>query len=274
MIASDDFFRLMRIPLVEGRAFGKDDRTGGPGVCVINESLARRLFPGQSALGHVLLRGANGEVSSEIVGVIRDVKTLGLNTPVQDEIYYSHRQLSRPGLSIVARTTGDRRRSRPLIRGAVLDVDHDQPISFFSTLDNTVAQSLGTQRIVASLTLIFAGLALVLSAVGLYSVLAYAVSQRTPEIGIRMALGARRGQVIGMVMGGGLRLVGIGLAIGLAAAAVASRLIRTLLFDVPLLDPLTYGAVILLFALVGALACLIPSLRASRIDPLLALRAD
>ena len=120
----------------------------------------------------------------------------------------------------------------------------------------------------------FAALALVLSAVGLYSVLAYAVSQRTPEIGIRMALGARREQVVGMVMGGGLRLVGIGLAIGLAAAAGASRLIRTLLFDVPLLDPMTYGAVILLFALVGALACVIPSLRASRIDPLLALRAD
>jgi predicted permease len=274
MIASDDFFRLMRIPFVEGRTFGPGDRTGGPGVCIINASLARRLFPGQSALGHVLLRGANGEVSSEIVGVIHDVKTLGLNTPVQDEIYYSHRQLSRPGLSIVARTSGDPAALQSLIRSAVLDVDKDQPISFFSTLDNTVAQSLGTQRIVASLTVVFAALALVLSAVGLYSVLAYAVSQRTAEIGIRMALGARRGQVVGMVMGGGLRLVAIGLAAGLAGAAAASRLIRTLLFDVPLLDPLTYGAVILLFAIVGALACLIPSLRASRIDPLLALRGE
>ena len=113
-----------------------------------------------------------------------------------------------------------------------------------------------------------------LSAVGLYSVLAYAVSQRTPEIGIRMALGARRGQVIGMVMTGGLRLVGVGLVIGLAGAVAASRLIQSLLFNVPLIDPLTYGAVIVLFALVGALACLIPSLRASRIDPLLALRGE
>jgi ABC-type antimicrobial peptide transport system permease subunit len=156
----------------------------------------------------------------------------------------------------------------------VLDVDKDQPISFFSTMDTTVAQSLGTQRIVASLTAVFAGLALMLSAVGLYSVLAYAVSQRTPEIGIRMALGARRGQVIGMVMSGGLRLVGVGLVIGLAGAVAASRLIQSLLFNVALIDPLTYGAVILLFALVGALACLIPSLRASRIDPLLALRGD
>jgi ABC-type antimicrobial peptide transport system permease subunit len=156
----------------------------------------------------------------------------------------------------------------------VRDVDKDQPVSFFATMDTTVAQSLGTQRIVASLTSVFAALARLLSAVGLYSVLAYGVSQRTPEIGIRMALGARRGQVIGMVMSGGMRLVGIGLAIGLVGAVAASRLIQSLLFDVPLLDPVTYGAVVVLFAGVGALACLLPSLRASRIDPLLALRGE
>jgi predicted permease len=274
MIVSDDYFRVMRIPLAAGRGFGPDDRAGAPGVCVINESLARRLFPAESALGRVLLRGRNAEVSNEIVGVIRDVKTLGLSTPAPDEIYFPLRQLGRPGLSVVARTNGDAATLQAVIRSAVLDVDKDQPISFFSTMDTTVAQSLGTQRIVASLTAIFAGLALMLSAVGLYSVLAYGVSQRTPEIGIRMALGARRGQVIGMVMSGGLRLVGVGLVIGLAGAVAASRLIQSLLFNVPLIDPLTYGAVILLFAVVGALACLIPSLRASRIDPLLALRGE
>ena len=274
MIVSDDYFRVMRIPLVAGRAFGPDDRAGAPGVCIINESLARRLFPGESALGRVLLRGRNAEISNEIVGVIRDVKTLGLNTPAPDEIYFPLRQLGRPGLSVVARTSGDAAALQAVIRSAVLDVDKDQPISFFATMDTTVAQSLGAQRIVASLTAVFAGLALMLSAVGLYSVLAYAVSQRTPEIGIRMALGARRGQVIGMVMTGGLRLVGVGLVIGLAGAVAASRLIQSLLFNVPLIDPLTYGAVIVLFALVGALACLVPSLRASRIDPLLALRGE
>jgi ABC-type antimicrobial peptide transport system permease subunit len=202
------------------------------------------------------------------------VKTLGLNTPAPDEIYFPMRQLGRPGLSVVARTSGDAALLQAAIRGAVRDVDKDQPVSFFATLDTTVAQSLGTQRIVASLTSVFAALALLLSAVGLYSVLAYAVSQRTPEIGIRMALGARRGQVIGMIMTGGLRLVSIGLVIGLAGAVAASRLIQSLLFNVPLIDPLTYGAVIVLFAVVGALACLIPSLRASRIDPLLALRGE
>jgi ABC-type antimicrobial peptide transport system permease subunit len=156
----------------------------------------------------------------------------------------------------------------------VTAVDKDQPISFFATLETNIAQSLGAQRIVASLTAIFAGLALLLSAIGLYSVLAYAVSQRTPEIGIRMALGAQPGQVVGLVLRGGLRLVAVGLVVGIVAAAAAARLIRTLLFDVQPLDPLIYTAVAVLFTVVATLACLVPSVRASRIDPLVALRAD
>jgi ABC-type antimicrobial peptide transport system permease subunit len=177
------------------------------------------------------------------------------------------RQLARPAMAVVACTPGDAAALQPIMRAAVAAEDKEQPISFFATLEANVAQSLGVQRIVASLTAIFAALALVLSAVGLYSVLAYAVSQRTPEIGIRMALGARRAQVVGLVMQGGLRLVAVGLAIGLAAAAGAARVIRTLLFDVQPLDPAVYAGV-------AALACMVPSLRASRIDPLLALRAE
>ncbi len=154
------------------------------------------------------------------------------------------------------------------------EVDKDQPISFFATLETNIANSLGVQRIVASLTVVFAGLALALSAVGLYSVLAYAVSQRTPEIGIRMALGAQASEVVTMVMRSGLRLVAIGLVIGLVGAVAAGRLIRTLLFNVQPTDPLIYGGVAVLFTIVATLACLLPSFRASRIDPLLALRAD
>ena len=155
----------------------------------------------------------------------------------------------------------------------VAAVDNDQPISFFATLESNVAQSLGVQRIVASLTAVFAALALVLSAIGLYSVLAYAVSQRTSEIGIRMALGAQPGQVIGLVMRDGLQLVTIGLFAGLAAAAGAARLIETLLFGVRPLDPIVYAGVAGVFAVVAVIACLVPSLRASRIDPLRALHA-
>jgi putative ABC transport system permease protein len=273
-IVSDGYFSLMRIAVVAGRAFNADDRAGAPGVCIVNESLARRLFPGASALGHVLMRGRDAELRSEIVGVIRDVRTLGLNTPAPDEIYYPVRQLGQPGMAVIARTSGDAAALQPVIRAAVAAVDTDQPISFFATLETNVAQSLGVQRIVASLTAIFAALALVLSAVGLYSVLAYAVSQRRSEIGIRMALGAQAGQVIRLVMRDGLGLVGIGLVIGMAAAAGAARLIQTLLFEVQPLDPVVYGGVALLFTAVAAAACLLPSWRASRIDPLTALRAD
>jgi len=198
----------------------------------------------------------------------------GLNLPAPDEVCYPFRQMARFGMAVVARTTGDAAALHAVIRAAVAEVDKDQPISFFATLESNVAQSLGAQRIVASLTAIFAGLALALSAVGLYSVLAYAVSQRTSEIGIRMALGAQPGQVVGLVMRNGLELVGIGLVIGLAGAAGAARLIQTLLFDVQPLDPLVYVGVACAFTIIASLACLVPSMRASRIDPLNALRAD
>ena len=273
-IVSDHYFTVMRMTFAAGRAFNEGDREGAPGVCIINQSLAKRLFPGESALGKIILRGRDAELKAEIVGVIHDVKTNGLNVPAPDEIYYPIRQVPRPGMAIVARTEGDAATLQPILRATVTAVDKDQPISFFATLETNIAQSLGVQRIVASLTSTFAGLALLLSAIGLYSVLAYAVSRRTPEIGIRMALGAQPGQVVGLVLRDGLRLVSIGLVGGLAAAAGAARLIETLLFGVRPLDPIVYGGVAGVFTIVAMLACLVPSLRASRIDPLLALRAE
>src|SRR4029077_8335605 len=215
----------------EGRAFRPEDRDGSPLVVIVNDTFARHVFPGESALGKIVMRGPNADIKAEIVGVIRDIKTNGLNAPVPDEVYYPLRQLGRPGMNIVARTSGDPAALQSVIRAAVAAVDKDQPISFFATLETNVATSLGTQRIVASLTTIFAALAFVMSVVGLYSVLAYAVSQRTAEIGIRMALGAQAAQVVRLIMESGLRLVVAGLALGLAAAAGAARVIQTLLFD-------------------------------------------
>ena len=273
-IVSEDYFGLMRIGFAEGRPFLPEDREGTPNVIIVNESFARHVFPGESAIGRTLMRGRDAEIKGEIVGVIRDVKTNGLNAPVPDEVYYPMRQLGRPGMNVVARTSGDAAGLQAIIRAAVASVDKNQPISFFATLETNVATSLGTQRIVASLTTIFAALAFVMSVVGLYSVLAYAVSRRTAEIGIRMALGAQSAQVIRLIMRSGLELVAIGLALGLAAAAGAARVIQTLLFDVRPLEPAIYAAVAITFALVAALACLLPSLRASRIDPIVALRAD
>jgi putative ABC transport system permease protein len=175
-------------------------------------------------------------------------------------------------MTVVAKTNGDPAALQAILRTAVAEVDADRAISFFATMDSNVAQSLGVQRIIASLTVAFAALALVLSAVGLYSVLAYAVGQRTTEIGIRMALGAQTTQVLGLVMRSGLRLVAVGLTIGLVGAGLIAR-VQTLLYDVRPLDPLVYAVVTLLFAAVATLACLLPSFRAARIDPLIALRA-
>ncbi|MBS0631495.1 MAG: ABC transporter permease [Verrucomicrobia bacterium] len=273
-IASDDYFKLLQIPVREGRTFNANDRDGAPGVCVINESFAKRLFPGESAVGKILLRGRDADIKVEIVGIVADVKSNGLNAPPPDSIYYSMRQVGRPGMGLVAKIDGDPAALQSILRSAVAAVDKDQPISFFQTMDATVAQSLGTQRIVASLTVIFAGLALVLAAVGLYSVLAYAVAQRTGEIGIRMALGAQPGAVVAMILRGGLRLVGLGLVIGLAFAAVVARLMASQLFAVEPFDPLIYGGVTVLFAVTAVFACLLPALRASRVDPLVALRAE
>ena len=272
-VVSDGYFSLLRIPIVQGRDFTPDDRANAPPVCIVNETFARRAFPGQSAIGHGLLMGANN-MRVEIVGVIRDVKSNGVNVPTPDEAYLPLKQGARSGMSIVGRTDGDASTLQASIRSAVAAVDKSQAVSFFATLETNLSQSLGSQQIVATLTGIFAALALALSLTGLYSVLAYVVSQRTPEIGIRMALGATRRQVITLVMRSGLGLVAVGLVLGLASAAAASRLIRQLLFGVGPLNPIIYLGVAATFGLVAALACLGPSLRASRIDPLVAFRAD
>ncbi|MES1194289.1 MAG: ABC transporter permease, partial [Opitutus sp.] len=170
-VVEADYFRLLHIPLKAGRTFTAHDRTGAPGVCIINESLARRLFPGESAVGKVLMRGRDAELRHEIVGVIADVKSNGLNAPVPDEVYYPIGQIGQPGMAVIARTEGDPASLQAVIRAAVAAVDPSQPISFFQTMDTGLAQSLGVQRIVASLTAVFAGLALVLASIGLYSVL-------------------------------------------------------------------------------------------------------
>ncbi|HUL71735.1 MAG TPA: ABC transporter permease [Vicinamibacterales bacterium] len=270
-IVSEDYFATLGIPLVAGRGFTAQDRDGAPLVCIVNQSLAAHVFPGESPLGHKLMRGRDAEIVNEIVGVIADVKSNGLNAPAPDEIYYAMRQVGKPSMNVTARTTGDAAALQNLIATAVAQVDSDQPISFFQSLDVLLAQSLGVQKIVAALTAVFAGIALVLAAIGLYSVVSYAAAQRTGEIGIRMALGARPGQVLGLVMSGGLKLVAIGVVLGLAGAAGTARLIQTLLANVRPLDPVVYGSVALFFGLVAAAACFVPSLRASRIDPLAAL---
>ncbi len=273
-IVSEDYFATAGIPLVAGRGFTARDRTGAPLVCVISEPLAKRLFPGESALGKQLRRGRDAEFSHEIVGVTAPVKSVGLTAPPPDEVFYPMRQLPRAGMSILARTSADPAALQAIMRTAVAEVDKDQPISFFATMDSILGANLGFQRIVATLTGIFAGVALLLAAIGLYSVLAYSVVQRTAEIGIRMALGANRGQVLGMIVTQGMALVGIGLVAGLWGAYGAGVLLTSLLFETAAFDLSIYAVVTVVFALVALLACLLPARRAARIDPIVALRSE
>lgn len=223
-------------------------------------------------MGKVLLRGPKADSKCEIVGIVGDVKSAGLTASPPDEIYFRIRQFVVSLTFVVIRTDGDPAVLAPIVRSTVLALDRNQPVAPSQTLEASLDQALGAQRIAA--WLIFAAVALFLSALGLYSVLAYAVAQRTREIGMRTALGATRVQVVALVLRTGLKLVAIGMVLGLAAAAGASRLIQTLLYYVQPLDPLIYSAVTVLFTLIAIVACLVPSLRASRIDPIIALRAE
>ena len=272
---SEDYFALLRIPLLAGRLFNQSDQEKSPGVVVINAAFARRLFPDKpTAVGQVLLRGQKADIKLEIVGIVGDVKSQGLNTPPPDTMYLPLRQWGGVGMALAVSTPGDAAAMQAALRTAVAAVDKTQAIAFFTTMDSALQQSLGNQRISAWLTGVFAGVALLLSAVGLYSVLAYAVTQRTSEIGIRMALGAEKGQVVSLILSQGMRLVGLGLALGLAGSAAGARLLTSLLFEIEPLNPLVFGGVTVLFAVVAVFACLLPSLRASHIDPIIALRTE
>ena len=273
-IVSDDFFKTLQIPLRGGRFMSPQDHEGTPFVCVINESMAKRIFPKESAVGKTLLRDRDADVAVQIIGVVADLKSNGLSAPPPDAIYYDFSQLGKPrGEHRRARRRRRERTSAPHAqRGR--QVDRAQAISFFQTMDGLLQQAVGVQKLLAGLVAIFAGVALVLTAIGLYSVIAYSVRQRTSEIGIRTAMGARPNQIVSHVFSGGMKLVVIGLGIGLVGAAGTAELMTSLLYSIAPIHPPVYTAVTALFSAIAVLACLVPARRAARIDPLLALRCD
>lgn len=273
-IAGVDYKNLLGLTLREGRWFTATDTADAPRVAVINETFAGKLFPGESAIGRTLLTGMNGEVVNEIVGVIGDVKTTGLNQPAPDEVYYAVAQRANNGMGLAAHTTLDPISLQPAMRNAVAAVDPTIAISFFRTMDQMTLNSLGIQRIAATLIACFSGIAFLMAIVGLYSVLAYSVTQRTMEIGIRMALGALPSHIIKLILKQGLALVIAGVVIGLTVSILASKLIASLLFGIEPVSFLIYGAVTLAFAAVATLACLLPANRAARVNPLNALRSE
>ncbi len=268
------YFQALQIPLREGRFFTAQERMGTPPVCIINESFARRIFPGKSAIGQAIRRGRDAEVVCQIVGVVGDVRSNGLGTPPPDVVYYNLLQIGKPVANHVVRIHGDPAALQSIIRTAVAEVDRSLPISQFNTMDALMSANTGFARLLAGLTGTFAGVAVLLTALGLYSVLAYTVAQRTAEIGVRMALGAGRDSIIKMVLRHGMGLVVLGLLLGLGAAAAVTRLMGTLLFAVEPVSYPVYGAVAVFFVGIAFLACWIPARRAARIDPLVALRTD
>jgi putative ABC transport system permease protein len=270
------YFATLDIQLREGRLFTVQDRADTEQVAIINESLARKLFPGQSAIDQAFLGGPAGDQVIRIVGVIRDVKSAGLAVPVPDEIYYPRDQRGGAFMQVVAQARPGLAAAAviPVLRRVIAEIDPNVALATPQTMDELLTQSIGVQRVTLALLLTFAGIAALLAAVGVYSVMAYSVAQRTSEIGVRLALGAGQAQVVNLILTQGMRLVAIGLGLGLVASAGASRLLTSLLYEIKPLDPLVYGTVTVFFTLVAVLACLLPSLRAARIDPIVALRTE
>lgn len=269
---SPDYFRAIGTPLISGRMFTDADDDKAPLVSIVNESTARHRWGKEDPVGK-RVSFDNGQTWVTIVGVVGDVKQYGLDREAADEIYGPVAQLSFGGFLLV-KTMSDPTSMSRLMRSTVHQVDPDTAVDQVRTLQQVRDESVASPRLTALLLGLFAALALVITAAGITGVMALSVTQRTREIGIRMALGATRGRILRMVMRQGMMLVLLGLAFGVAGALVLNRLISSLLFATPGADPLTFAVVSFLLMLVAGTACLIPALRATGIDPLLALRSE
>ncbi|HEV2864465.1 MAG TPA: ABC transporter permease [Pyrinomonadaceae bacterium] len=279
-----EHLRTFGIRLLRGRFIEERDTLNSQRVVVIDEEFARQQFPGEDPIGKYLKGNPEQKIpDAEIVGVVGHVRHYGLDAPgpVQAEFYHPRSQVplkfqglmaSRTGLAV--RTAGDPLALAPLVRREVQAVDPNQPVYNVNTMEEVLNESVSTQRLSMLLLALFAGVALVLASVGIYGVMSYTVAQRTHEIGVRMALGAQGRDVFRMVVGRGMGLVLAGLGIGLVAAMVLMRLMASLLYGVEPTDPATYAAVALVLGLVALVACLVPALRATRVDPTVALRYE
>ena len=271
-----DYFRALGTPLYEGRAFGERDEADAPKVVIINRALARRLFPQESAIGKrlQLVNPEQTEEWREVVGVVGDVRYSGLDDPGEAAIYTPFAQT--PGLwnYLMLRTDVPPQSIIPAVRQAVAAVDPNLEAANPRTMEQLIAQAVAQPRFYTLLLAAFAALALVLAAVGIYGVISYSVTQRTHEIGIRLALGAQRGDVLRLVIGQGLTLAAGGVVLGLFAAYAATRVMTNLLFGVTATDPLTFAATALTLLLVALAACYLPARRAARVDPMIALRYE
>ncbi|RPJ60639.1 MAG: ABC transporter permease [Acidobacteria bacterium] len=276
-IVNSDYFRAMEVPLIRGRLFQEQDQTGPP-AALVNETAARRFWPGEDAVGKRFTTGIPrpGTPVSwiTVVGVVGGLRHMELHNPPEAEVFWPYQQLAPGSVSVAVRTNSDPEGFASQLRKAVAAIDKDQPISRIRGMEEIVARSIAPQRLSVLLLGIFAGLALTLAAVGIYGVISFSVTRRTREIGVRMTLGARARDVVAMVVGQALLLALVGVAIGLAAAFVVTRLMGSLLFGVSATDPAILAGVSVLLVVVAALASYLPARRAAAVDPLEALRYE
>ena len=267
------YFETIGIPLVRGRTFNEQDRPDGPPVVVINQLMARKLWPDADPVGKQV-HFVEQNLTATIVGVVGDAKQYELSEPAQAQIYDCYAQ--DPGIfgTLVVRTQGEPLALAQAVKQAVWSVDRDQPVWKIRTVEYLMTANVASQRFVLTLMLSFAALALLLTALGIYGVISYSVSLRTHEIGVRMALGAQARDVLRLVLRQGLVLALIGIAVGLGGALIVTRFLTKLLFGVSALDPLTFAAVALVLLLVTLLACYLPARRATKVDPMVALRYE
>jgi putative ABC transport system permease protein len=277
-IASPGTFAALGIPVLAGRTFTEADVDGAPGAVVVNQALARKHWPGQNPVGRRITpdRRLRGDKPNwyTVVGLVGDTRTRTLDAAPQPTLYFSYAQFRLPYLSVVVRGTDDPVPVERALRAAVRGLDPDLPLTDVKTLASIASQSAAQPRFRTAVLAAFAAISLLLAAIGVYGLLSYSVTQRVREIGVRMALGARPGDVLRLVVGEGMRLVGAGAALGVVGALTSSRLVSGLLFGVSAADPLTYGAVVMLLVAVAFIACYIPALRAARLHPIAALKAD
>jgi putative ABC transport system permease protein len=271
--ASSDYFKTLRIPLLKGRAFTDQDTADKPLVAIVNETFARTFFSGEEVIGK-RLRDPDGTNPTEIVGVVSDVKHWGLDDEPEPYLYMAHAQSPDPGMTIAVRSAIDPSAMAATVRRDVQTFDRDLPVFDIKSLEQRVEESGSQKRLTVYLLTVFAAVALLLAAVGIYGVLAYSVAQRTHEIGIRMALGAQTRDVVRLVLRQGMVLALVGVVAGVLASLALTKLIKAMLFHVSPTDPATFALVSVALASVALVACLVPARRATKVDPMIALRYE